>query len=89
VISAYVRGGFCCGDDGVCDDALLYGITLSRESGQDMERLLLLDAEELPGGLDAESCSIGEAAAVNASNTSGQIKLQRNLVLPNEYVSDD
>ena len=54
-----------------------------------MERLLLLDAEGWPGGLDAESCSIGDAAAVNASNTSGQIKLQRNLVLPYVFVSDD
>jgi hypothetical protein len=61
------------------------GSLLSRESGQDMERLLLLDAEEL--GLEAESCSMGKAA-VNASNTSGQINLQRNLVLPKEYVSD-
>jgi len=86
VISAYVRGGFCCADDGSVDGALLYGITLSRESGQDMERLLLLDAEER--GLEAESCSMGKAA-VNASNTSGQINLQRNLVLPKEYVSDD
>ena len=87
MISAYVRGGFCCGDDSVCDGALLYGITLSRESGQDMERLLLLDAEER--GLDAESCSVEKAAAVNASNTSGQINLQRNLVLPYVFVSDD
>ena len=63
------------------------GSLLSRESGQDMERLLLLDAEEWPGGLEAESCSMGKAA-VNASNTSGQINLQRNLVLPKEYVSD-
>jgi len=83
VISAFVRGGFCCGDDGSVDGALLYGITLSRESGQDMERLLLLDAEEL--GLEAESCSMGKAA-VNASNTSGQINLQRNLVLPKECI---
>jgi len=63
-----VRGDFCCGDDGGGDGALLYGITLSRESGQDMERLLLLDAQER--GLDAESCSMEKAAAVNASTTS-------------------
>ncbi len=61
------------------------GITLSRESGQDMERLLVLDAEER--GLDAESCSMEKAAAVNASNTSGQINLQRNLILPKECMT--
>ena len=60
------------------------GSLLSRESGQDMERLLLLDAEER--GLDAESCSMEKAAAVNASNTSGQINLQRNLILPKECI---
>jgi hypothetical protein len=60
-------------------DALLYGITPSRESRLEWERLPLLNAEEW--GLDTERCSMEKAAAVKASHTSGQTNPQRKLVV--------
>ncbi len=55
-----------------------------------MERLLFLDAQER--GLDAESCSMEKAAAVNASNTSGVAvdkKIYSEILYCRKSVSDD